>query len=98
APTSGSVTATSQLSTTSSHDVNALPDTASRPSFPTRRSSDLTTITVPSSAMAGTTVSGTVVFSNAGPSTADGVTYTLALTPGLSGEAFPTLPHGVTAT
>ena len=39
---------------------------------------DVTTaITLPATAIAGSTVNGTVGFSNAGPSTAAGVTYTL---------------------
>ena len=56
-----------------------------------------TTVSVPASAKAGSTVTGTVTFSNNGPSTAAGVATTFNITPGLGTVSFPTLPPGVTA-
>ncbi len=51
----------------------------------------------PALAPPGTMISGTVLFRNGGPSVASGVTYTLTLSPGLTGVVFGNLPAGVTA-
>lgn len=42
----------------------------------------------PPNTLAGDTISGTVTYANVGPGPAEGVTYTLQLTPGLSGVTF----------
>jgi uncharacterized repeat protein (TIGR01451 family) len=97
APASGSVTVTSQISTTTSQGANVLPDTASSTTNISPVADVTTSVSVPASANAGATVAGTVTFNNSGPSTADGVTYTLSLDPGLGTVTFPTLPPGVTA-
>ncbi len=56
-----------------------------------------TTVTVPANANAGSVVNGTATYSNNGPSTAAGTTYTFTMTAGLGTVNFPTLPSGVTA-
>lgn len=99
APTTGSVTATATIATSS-------PDT-----YPENNSASATTwfgeadvytqVTVPTSAMPGDTVRGTFVFGNLGSNPAAGVTYTATIggpgffPPDLS---FPVLPSGVSAT
>src|SRR5204863_235504 len=55
-------------------------------------------VSVPPSAVAGTTVTGSVTYSNSGPSTAAGVTYTLGLPPGLTNVVISGLPGGAVAT
>ena len=63
---------------------------------PVAQADVLTTLTFPNSALPNTAVSGTIVFSNSGPSTALGLTYTASLSPGLGTPTF-VLPAGVTA-
>ncbi|MGB9149365.1 MAG: hypothetical protein WCB36_03880, partial [Burkholderiales bacterium] len=55
------------------------------------------TVTAPASATAGATTSASFSYSNGGPSSAAGVTYTASLPAGLTGVSFPTVPAGVTA-
>ena len=57
-----------------------------------------TSLVFPAAAGAGQTVNGTVAFTNSGPYQAQGVTYGLTLTPGLTGVTFTNLPAGATAT
>jgi len=85
APSTGAVTANTQISTTTSQGPNTLPDTAGGTTAISPLADVTTSISVPSTATAGSTVNGTVTYSNAGPSTAAGATYTLHLSPGLSG-------------
>jgi uncharacterized repeat protein (TIGR01451 family) len=63
---------------------------------PVAQADVLPTLTFPNSALPNAAVSGTIVYSNSGPSTAFGLTYTASLTPGLGTPTFA-LPAGVTA-
>ncbi len=56
-----------------------------------------TSVTAPSSAIAGSIVPGSFSFTNNGSSNALGVTYGMTLTPGLGAVTFGNLPGGVTA-
>ncbi len=96
-PGTATSTVTSGISTTTSQGANALPDTDSATVSGDLIADVTTVLDFPATADAGTTVDGTVVFTNVGPSTASGVTYGLELTPGLTGVTFGNLPAGAGA-
>ena len=98
APPSGSVSVNSQIATSTSQGANTLADTAVGTTAISPLADVTTSVSVPPTATAGTTVNATVTYSNAGPSTATGVTYALTLAPGLSGVIFSGLPPGATVT
>ena len=98
APASGAVTLGSSVSTTTSQGPNTLPDTASATTSISPLADVTTTVSVPPSAVAGSTVNGSVTYGNNGPSTATGVTYTLGLPPGLTNVVLSGVPAGATAT
>jgi uncharacterized repeat protein (TIGR01451 family) len=97
APATGPVAVSSHIATTTSQGANVAPDTANGSTAIMPIADVRTTVSVPATANAGSTVNGTVTFSNNGPSTAAGVTYSFTITPGLGTVSFPTLPSGVTA-
>ncbi len=98
APASGSVTVSSAIGTTTAQGANTLPDNATATTAVSPVADVTTTIAVPASAAAGSTVSATVTFTNGGPSTAAGMTYTIGLPPGLAGVTFTGMPAGASAT
>ncbi|MCU0649235.1 MAG: hypothetical protein MUF00_14650, partial [Gemmatimonadaceae bacterium] len=60
---------------------------------------DVTTVvTLPPVVAAGNAVTGTILYRNLGPYTAQGVTYTITMTPNLANVTFGNLPAGATAT
>ncbi|MEZ4417320.1 MAG: SdrD B-like domain-containing protein [Gemmatimonadota bacterium] len=67
------------------------------PLTPTLVADVTTVVTLSGSGNAGTTVTGTVLFTNNGPFTAAAVTYTLTLAANLSGVSFSNLPGGAAA-
>ena len=97
APAAGAVTLASSVSTTTSQGPNTLPDTATATTAISPLADVTTTVTMPPSAVAGSTVNASVSYSNAGPSVATGMTYTLNLGPGLAGVVFSGLPGGALA-
>ena len=97
APTSGSVTTTSSISTATSEGTNTLPDNASVTTAISPLADVTTSISIPANAVASSTVNGSVVYTNNGPSSAAGISYTLGLAPGLSGVCFSGVPGGATA-
>ena len=98
APAAGAVTLSSSVSTTTSQGPNTLPDAASGTTAISPLADVTTSVTAPPTAVAGSTVNASIGFSNAGPSVAAGMTYTLSLAPGLAGVGFSGLPGGATAT
>jgi uncharacterized repeat protein (TIGR01451 family) len=93
-------TATSSVTSTiaaSTADPNAANNTATVTVAGALEADLATALSFPASVNAGATVTGTVSFTNNGPSTASGVTYTTTLSTGLAGVTFSTLPTGVTA-
>lgn len=89
---------TSGISTSSNEGANVGPNSATA-TVTGAFSADVTTsLAFPATANAGAPVSGTVIFTNTGPSTASGMTYTLTLATGLTGVSFGNLPGGATAT
>ena len=93
-----SSTITSGISTTNNEGLNTGPNSANATVGGQLIADVTTTVTLPGTADAGTTVNGTVVFKNNGPSVASGLTYTLTLSTGLTGVSFGNLPAGATAT
>ena len=85
APASASVPVAAHIATTSSQGANAAPDTASGSTSIIPVADVTTTVTAPAVTNAGSTVTVPINFSNTGPSTAAGVTYSLTLPAGLSG-------------
>src|SRR5271170_1942062 len=55
----------------------------------------VSTLVFPANVDTGSTVTGTVTFTNTGPGIANENTYTLTLSPGLSGVVLTNLPVGV---
>jgi uncharacterized repeat protein (TIGR01451 family) len=91
-------TVTSGIATSTNEGQNTGPNSATATVVGTLIADVTTSLAFPANADAGTPVSGTVLFSNAGPSTASGMTYTLTLSTGLTGVSFTNLPAGATAT
>jgi uncharacterized repeat protein (TIGR01451 family) len=97
APSSGSVTVSSGIGTSTGQGPNVLPDTATGTTAVSPLADVTTSVSVPPTATAGSTVNGTVTYGNSGPSTASGMTYTLGLPSGLAGVSISGLPGGATA-
>jgi uncharacterized repeat protein (TIGR01451 family) len=95
-PPSGNSNVASGITTTTGQGTNTLTDTASAPIGGVPIADVTTSLAFPVSVNAGQSVSGTVTFRNDGPSTAAGVTYSLTLTPNLTGVTLGNLPSGVT--
>ena len=89
---------TSGISTTSNEGANVGPNSATANVTGPQVADVTTSLAFPATANAGAPVSGTVVFTNMGPSTASGTTFTLTLSTGLTGVSFSNLPGGATAT
>ncbi len=89
---------TSGISTTSNEGANVGPNTATANVTGPLVADVTTSLVFPATANAGTPVTGTVVFTNNGPSTASGMTYTLTLSSGLTGVSLSNLPGSATAT
>jgi uncharacterized repeat protein (TIGR01451 family) len=96
-PASAASIVTSAITTTTSQGSNSAPDNATVSTGGALIADVTTILSFPTSVNAGEAVSGTVVFRNAGPSTATGLTYTLALARGLSGVVISNVPTGATA-
>lgn len=88
----------STVGTSTSQGANVAPDNATVNITGILIADVTTTLTFPGTVNAGNTVSGTIGFTNNGPSVASGVTYAMTLTTGLSGVTFGNLPGGATAT
>lgn len=88
----------STIGTSTSQGANAALDAAAASPGGGLIADVRTLLAFPATADAGTPVSGSVQFVNTGPSVAAGMTYTLTLSPGLSGVTFGNLPAGATAT
>ena len=86
------------ISTTTGQGANTAPDAATAAVVGVPIADVRTALSFPVTANAGDPVSGTVLFTNDGPSTADATTFSLVLSPGLTGVSFVNLPGGVTAT
>ncbi len=98
APSTGPVVATTTIATTS-NDTYPANNTATV-STGIGQTDVLTTVSVPATATAGTTVSGTFTFGNNGAGAAAGVTYTATVDSGTCPQDFhfTGLPTNVTAT
>ena len=95
---SASSTVTSVIGTATNQGANVQPDNATR-TITGQLVADVTTsMAFPSSVNAGQPVSGTITYRNNGPSTASATTFTLTLTPGLTGVTLGNLPGGAAAT
>ncbi|HEV7993768.1 MAG TPA: SdrD B-like domain-containing protein [Gemmatimonadaceae bacterium] len=88
----------STIATSTSQGANAAPDAATATVSGSLIADVGTTLTFPVSVNAGSPVSGTLVFDNAGPSIASGMTYGLTITSGLPSVTFGNLPVGASAT
>lgn len=87
----------SGIGTSTSQGANVAPDAANTTLTGSLIADVTTSLAFPVSVNAGQPVSGTILFSNTGPSIASGMTYAMTLTPGLSGVVFSNLPAGATA-
>ncbi len=87
----------SYIGTSTDQGANIAPDQAETPTNGVPVADVTTSLSFPATADAGTVVSGTIRYSNLGPSPAADVQYTLQLTPGLTGVVFGNLPAGATA-
>jgi len=88
APGSGSVAVASQIATATSQGANVAPDSANGSTLIAAggTTADVTTsVTAPASAAPGGGVAVSIGFSNLGPASATGLTYSLTLPAGLSG-------------
>ena len=90
-------TVLSTISTTSNEGANVGPNSSSATVTGTLVADVTTSLTFPSFAITGSTVNGTVLFRNNGPSAAATTTFTLTMSTGLTGVTFGNLPTGVTA-
>ncbi|NNM33060.1 MAG: DUF11 domain-containing protein, partial [Gemmatimonadetes bacterium] len=97
-PGSGTSNISSGITTTTNQGANTLPDTDSAVVAGGLIADVTTAVSFPTFVASGSPVVGTILFQNDGPSIASDLTYTLELTPGLSGVAFANLPAGATAT
>jgi len=90
-------TVAATISTTTDQGANLAPDTDNAVVIG-GTIADVTTSVVnfPATITPGNVVTGNIVFTNAGPSTALGTTFSATLTPGMSGVTFGNLPIGVT--
>jgi uncharacterized repeat protein (TIGR01451 family) len=86
APSTGTVTVQTAITTTTSQGVNTTPDTASDiTTITSATTADMTTtVTAPQSARFGETVTTAISYTNFGPATATSATYSLTLPPGLT--------------
>ncbi|MCU0633560.1 MAG: hypothetical protein MUE41_01700 [Gemmatimonadaceae bacterium] len=97
-PGTGQSTIASRITTTTDQGVNAGLDNAVANPGGGLIADVRALVSAPTTIDAGNAVATTVRFSNLGPSTASGMTYALALTPGLANVAFTNLPAGASAT
>jgi uncharacterized repeat protein (TIGR01451 family) len=91
-------TVTGTITTTTNEGANIAPNTANATILGALIADVTTSMSFPAQVPPSVTVSGTVTFSNTGPSVASGMTYTLTLATGLSGVVIGNLPGGATAT
>jgi uncharacterized repeat protein (TIGR01451 family) len=97
-PASGTSSVTAVFNTTTS-DPNAANNTASATVAGNPVADVATALAFPASVNAGQAVNGTLTFTNNGPSTAGGLTYTLTLPPNLAtAPTITALPTGATST
>ncbi|MCC7052125.1 MAG: DUF11 domain-containing protein, partial [Gemmatimonadaceae bacterium] len=92
-----STTVTGVISTTTNEGLNTFANSAAATITGVPIADVTTELAFTASADAGTPVSGTVGFRNAGPSTATGLTYALTMSPGLGTVTFGNMPGGATA-
>ncbi len=97
-PGSATSTVSSTIATATNQAANVAPDAATATVTGSTIADVTTTLTFPPSVDAGQTVTGRVVLRDNGPSNAAGMTYTLTLSPGLTGVVFGNLPAGAFAT
>lgn len=90
-------TVTSGIATTTNEGQNIGPNSSTATVLGALLVDVTTAVTLPATANAGTVVNGTVLFRNAGPSAAAGMTYTITMTTGLTGVSFGNLPGGAAA-
>ena len=91
-------TVTSVIGTTTDQGADAMPDTATGGTAGALVADVTTVLSFPLQVDPLEEVAGTILFRNVGPSVADGVSYELLLSPGLTGVTFGNLPAGATAT
>ncbi|MDZ7773514.1 MAG: SdrD B-like domain-containing protein [Balneolaceae bacterium] len=92
-----STSVSSTIATTISEGANALPNSATANVGGTLIADVETDVTLPAEVDAGQTVNGTLLYTNHGPSTASGVTYTLSFDTDLANVSFGNLPGGAGA-
>ncbi len=90
-------TVSSVIGTSTSQGANVAPDNATTNITGNLIADVTTSLSFPVSVNAGNPVTGTIIFTNNGPSVASGMTYTMTLTTGLTGVVFGNLPAGATA-
>ncbi len=97
-PGTATSTISSTIGTSTDQGANVAPDAATTTLAGVPVADVTTSLAFPAIVNAGNAVTGTILFQNNGPSTAAGVTYTLTLTPNLTGVTFGNVPGGATAT